>query len=189
MHIRLYDCHAQRSLDLGHGKSYGEVPVVRREDAELDVAEVAGTRRPIAHGLLGAIAQLVMPCEIENARRALFFGDRCAFRAQPIGEGRVAAAGIDNDIGTHVFDNAVAFDSQAFEQERAFGIAARDNAAHTGIVDERHIRQPAGITAHDEFECGAAAEQDRKIVVFRLRAIAGLQRWGQSIREAKDARA
>src|SRR5258706_4008379 len=161
------------------------MPVVGDEDAELDVAEIAGARHTIARWLALTVAQPVMAGEVENAAGARLLMYGIAFGAHPVGNGSVASRSIDHDIGAQFANGAVALDLQAFGNQPA-AFASRDETAHTGIGHEGDAGKLRGVAAQDEFERGAAAEEKLAILVARRRHIVFRQRQRQTVFETEE---
>ncbi len=163
--------------------------IVCGEDAELDVAEIAGDGRPVAHRLILAIDQLVVPREVEDSRGALFFRHGDTFGAEPVGKIRVAARGVHDDVGAHFCRHAVLLDIQSVDDEETVAVAMRDDTADRRIAHETDAGERLRKAAHHKLERRAPAEHDRQIFIARLKLVARPERGRQPVLETEDAHA
>ena len=184
--LRIEDRLAQFEFDFRQGDGDGEVAIVAREDAVLEVAEVAaGGRVLVAVRFRLARFQAVMLGEIEDAGVLFFFPDIGAFLDELV-EGEAAlAGGVDDDIGGEGGLGAVLLTGDAGDIDDAVRCLGRDETADEETGADGHVTERFDIAAHGELERRAAAGDESEFLILRLGRVERLLRRGQHVVECQ----
>ena len=183
--LRPHHRHTQGMFDLWNGQGDRKRAGVAGEDAEFQKAEVAGRRKATARRL-GLAGQEAIETRVVEDRAVLdvLRLRGCSGGFEPIDDGRGAARRVDDDVA---FDFFAIGRPEAPGDQRPAVVAPRQQAVDEDLRANGHAGLSLDIAADRQLQGGAAADDDRHLLVVRLGDIGGGDGRGQAVGEAKLA--